>query len=455
MIEFEEYIKRFNKMMEKYILTKPWSPVEEAIYKPNNIFDVPKKEAEEMRFKAIKYSFKHHYENNPFYQKFCKDNNVMPDDIKSNEDLSKIPLLPDKFFKDYPSGKDFALWLANIFTGKLPNVVIDKKNPSFEDVVSSFNKAGLLISYSSGTSGKHTVMPRDKKTWLLSQYAIAKAIVTMIYPYPFWEKNVHAQWLMSNPFKTNIFAGKIGEILYHLVEKSDCAIDRPVTAELIRQAMTGGIKSSIIRMAMKRENKKTINKLARWLEKMDKEKNRAAMLGAPFLLYFAMNKLESDGKTLNFGERGVIVTGGGWKIYENERIPVEKFRKRANEILGIPEEQILDLYGMVEGNGWMVHCPEEHYLHIPTTYYYPMVLDKNGSPVDEGEGGRFAFLDALSFSYPSFITTGDNVKLHGECGCGRSSITIHPEVRRASGEEMRGCAEEMRRMLAVDLGRNE
>jgi len=82
-------------------------------------------------------------------------------------------------------------------------------------------------------------------------------------------------------------------------------------------------------------------------------------------------------------------------------------------------------------------------------------LDRNGEPVSEGEEGRFAFLDALSSSYPSFIITGDNVKLNGECSCGRNSITLHPEVRRAAGEEMRGCAEEMRKMLAVDLSKND
>lgn len=455
-MEFKEYMRRFNKLMEPYIPPKPWNPVEEALYKPLDLFNTPKKEAEELRFKAIKYAFKHHYENNSFYKKFCKDNNVSPDDIKTIDDLYKIPLLEDKFFKDYPSGKEFALWLANIYTGELPNVVIEKRNPSFEDVINSFNKAGMVISYSSGTSGRHTVIPRSKRTWMRTQYAMAKTAVTMLYPYPFWADNGYAQWLMSNPFKTNIFAGKIGEVVYHLIKNPDCAIDRPVTAEIVRQAMTGGIKSALIKYVMKRENKKTMNKLANWLIRMDKEKNYAAMLGAPFLLHFAMNKLEKEGITLNLGERGAIITGGGWKIYEYERMPVEKFRKRANEILGIPEHRILDLYAMVEGNGYMIHCPEEHNLHIPQTYYHPIVLDNNGEPVGEGEEGRYAFLDALSDSYPSFIITGDNVKLVGECGCGRTTITLDPEVRRASGEEMRGCAEEMRKMLAVDLsGKND
>jgi hypothetical protein len=103
---------------------------------------------------------------------------------------------------------------------------------------------------------------------------------------------------------------------------------------------------------------------------------------------------------------------------------------------------------MVEGNGFMVHCPEGHYLHIPTTYFHPMVLDEEGNSLGYGEEGRFAFLDSLALSYPGFITTGDKVKIHEQCpACGRNSPVLDPEVERVGGEEGRGCATEMRRML--------
>ena len=50
------------------------------------------------------------------------------------------------------------------------------------------------------------------------------------------------------------------------------------------------------------------------------------------------------------------------------------FRKEVKDVLGIPEKYCLDAYGMVEGNGWMVQCPEGHYLHVPYSYYKPIVL---------------------------------------------------------------------------------
>ncbi|KAA0009542.1 MAG: hypothetical protein FE037_05600 [Thermoplasmata archaeon] len=106
---------------------------------------------------------------------------------------------------------------------------------------------------------------------------------------------------------------------------------------------------------------------------------------------------------------------------------------------------------MVEGNGASIHCPEGHYLHLPTTFYYPLVVDKNMEPVDYGEYGRFAFLDATTYSYPGFIVTGDRVRMLEHCPvCDRPGPVLEPEVKRARGEEVRGCAEEVRRMLSLE-----
>jgi len=121
-----------------------------------------------LQFKAVKFQFKRHYEKNRFYRKLCETHNVDPDDIKSYDDLKKIPLLQDKFFKDYPSGKEFAVWLSNIFTGDIPTVKIERHHPTYDDVIRAFNSAGLAISHSSGTSGRHTFIPRDKRTFDLS-----------------------------------------------------------------------------------------------------------------------------------------------------------------------------------------------------------------------------------------------------------------------------------------------
>ena len=112
-----------------------------------------------------------------------------------------------------------------------------------------------------------------------------------------------------------------------------------------------------------------------------------------------MDGLEQQGKRFEFGERLKLVSGGGWKT-KKERILPDRFRKKAEEILGIPDTCCLDMYGMTEMNTMTATCPEGHYYHMPYTWFKPLVLDQSLTPVGYGKQGRFAFLDASARSYP-------------------------------------------------------
>jgi long-chain-fatty-acid---luciferin-component ligase len=426
----------------------------ESLCKPNDLYRIPLDIAEKMQLKTIKSSFIHHYNNNKFYHNFCKEHSVAPDDIKLNDDLTKIPLIPDKFFKDYPNGKEYATWIANIFTGELPKVVIKQKNPTYDDVIDAFYEAGIYVTYSSGTGGRHTFIPRDKTTFYNAEYAAAKSLVSMIYP--IWKYNSYGYLLMPNPKLNFIFAGKALEIYFDAVKHVDVAIDRKVNTQLIEMTMGNrqGLKSTLVRYMTNKKSKNMVNNIISWLEEHDKAEDTITLVGAPYILYAVMQKLKHQGRSFNFGERGGIATGGGWKIHENQRMPVAEFRKMAKDILGIPEKFCLDVYGMVEGNGWMVQCQEGHYLHAPYSYYKPLVLDEEFKSTEYGEWGQFAFLDGAAKSYPGFIITGDQVRLLKRCPvCDRPGPVLEPEIKRVKGVDVRGCAEEVRRMLSSNLGK--
>ncbi len=454
LISYDEYLKTFENHVGKYIPPKKsWSPVENAVYGPKDFFKTPKSKAEELRFNAIKYQFKNHYSNNKMYNGFCKEMKIKPEDIKTYEDLEKIPLVPGEFYKDYPSGKDFAHWLANIFTGEIPKVKINGKNPSFDEIVNSFNRSGLKVAYSSGTSGIHTVIPRDKKTFYAAEYAAAKAAISMLYP--MWKYDAKGYLLMPNPFKTNVFAGKVCSIYFDAISEVKSAIDKQINADIIKLSMggKGGLKAKIVKRAIQSKYKKIVKNIIKWIEYHHKKDTTITFLGAPFLLYAVTNKLIEQGKTFDFSDRGAIITGGGWKAHESKRMPVEEFREQMKEVLGIRPKHCIDLYGMVEGNGWMVHCPEGHYLHIPHTYYHALVLDDEFKPIGYNKWGRLAFLDGSTSSYPGFIISGDKVRMLERCPvCNRPGPVLEPEVTRAQGKEMRGCAEEVRRMISRDVG---
>jgi hypothetical protein len=455
-ISFDDYIKKFDSKASKYIPPKKdWTPSDYATYGVKDLYRIPVKEANELRFKSIKYQFKRHFELNSTYNGFCKEKKVTPQDIKTLKDLEKIPLIPGEFYKNYPSGRDFALWLSNIFTGEIPQIKIKGKEPTYDDVINAFNSSGMAVSYSSGTSGRHTFIPRDRRTFNTAEYLLGKVGVTMMYP--MWDPSMHGYLLMPNPFKTNVMAGRAAEIYYDLVEDVKAAIDREINTEIIRKTMISatqkGVKAAIFSYAKERMYNKMIKDIIDWLEKHQKQKTTIALVGAPFILYVVMKTLKEQGKTFNFSGKGGIITGGGWKIQESKRMPAEEFRVLAKEILGIEPEHCLDGYGMVESNGWMIHCPEGHYFHIPHSYYHTMVLDEEFKPMGYNEYGRFAFLDGSTDSYPGFMITGDRVKMLEHCPvCDRPGPVFEPEVTRVVGKEMRGCAEEVRKMMSSDLG---
>ena len=172
----EERIKILNERLAHYIPPRDtWTPADEALFKPIDLFRVPVDEAQAMQLKAIKYAFTRHYTLNNFYRKYCETRGVTPDDIRTYDDLGEDPPHPRlRPLNSTPQGEDFAYWIANIYTGDLPTVVIESANPTFDDVINAFNAAGMVVAYSSGTSGRHTVIPRDMRTYLTDQYAHAK-----------------------------------------------------------------------------------------------------------------------------------------------------------------------------------------------------------------------------------------------------------------------------------------
>ncbi|UXD21309.1 phenylacetate-CoA ligase [Ignicoccus pacificus DSM 13166] len=95
----------------------------------------PRKEIEELQLKRLRQTVRHAYENVPLYRRKLDEAGVKPDDIKSLDDIRKIPFtMKDDLRKEYPYGM-FAVPLSEI----------------------------IEIHASSGTTGKPTVVGYTKK----------------------------------------------------------------------------------------------------------------------------------------------------------------------------------------------------------------------------------------------------------------------------------------------------
>ncbi|MGZ4942506.1 MAG: LuxE/PaaK family acyltransferase [Halobacteriota archaeon] len=446
--EMEGRIKRLNERLARYIPPREiWTPGEGGLFKPIDLYRVPADEARQMQLRAVMHVFARHYKLNHFYRKLCETRGVAREDIRTYDDLEKIPLIPDIVFKQHPSGVGFAHWIANIYTGELPTVVLESDSPTFDEVINAFHEAGIVVTYSSGTSGRHTVIPRDMRTYMTQQFATAK-LRTCLFDSMAVD---HYLELWPKPAQTNLAIGKAMAYKPEMYDDLQYALDFEISADMTIKAMTDNEQERATPSAGDRQEK-IIEKTMKWLELYEKTTDSIGLSGGPFLILELMDTLEREGKHFEFGERGTVGTGGGWKISEDKRISATDFRRRVEEVLGIPETRCLDVYAMCEMNGIMITCPEGHYFHTPSTWLKPLVLDRSLVPAGYDESGRFAFLDGLAGSYPGFIITGDEVRMYEHCPvCDRPGPVLDPEVKRAPSVEMRGCAEEVRRVLTQDF----
>ena len=75
------------------------NPVWELVGRPD-IWTMDQTKLKELQGKAMKYTFKHHYDNCDFYRNYCKDSgDIRPEDIHSIEDIINIPQIPAEAFK--------------------------------------------------------------------------------------------------------------------------------------------------------------------------------------------------------------------------------------------------------------------------------------------------------------------------------------------------------------------
>ena len=128
-------------------------------------------------------------------------------------------------------------------------------------------------------------------------------------------------------------------------------------------------------------------------------------------------------------------------------ISKETMYEKVERLLGVPDENFRDHYGMTENLVIYVEC-EGHYFHTGNTLLHPLVLDDEFVPVGYGEEGRFAFIEVLSHAIPGCMITGDKVKLLESCpSCDRPGPVISPSISRMPGAEDRGCAAMVRKLM--------
>jgi len=432
-----------------------WATVDEMIYGMDGYFDGNDGETREMRFTAIREALRHHYENSRFYHRLCREYDFTPDQVQGEDDLQRVPMIPDTFFKEYPSEdpRQVYEWLRKITTVDIGEY--DYSGRSLQGFLRWAEKRlEGMVNHSSGTTGHYSFMFRDRVTFQRFYYAAVTTLLAVSPP-----RNEPHYVYPGSP-NTYLTLGRwIGEgARIFKPERQHFLTDREITMDIARLMSAGqprGLRDKLTLLLLRRAMKKGEKKLVGLLQRLDERGEQTYVIGPPFQIYSVMQRMRENDISLSLGTYGgALVTGGGWKIFEDRRVSEQEFGALAGETLGIPSERYVDVYGMSEMNGLAISC-EGRYKHLHP-WIYPMVLDDNEGMLGYDEWGRFAFLDPVANSYPGFIITGDRVRLLEECpACGRTGVVLDSDISRMAGSEAKGCANLMRGLMANELKKAE
>lgn len=302
------------------------------------------KEAKDIFRKSLVENIKHHKSNNEFINHFYK--NFNENKILSEEDIVDIPHMMINLFKE-------------------------------NEFCSAKKEEIVLTLSSSGTSGQ-------KSLQLLNQESLDNVKLLA--------KNVYSSLGITSSKKYNYL----------------CFTYDPKVANDLGTAFTDELLTSFTNIRevyyaiefcpktndFKLNEKKVLEKL----KEFEKSEYSTRILGFPSFLYEIMTK--NDLK-LNLGKDSWVQIGGGWKNYTGELIDKYTFRELINSHLGIPKENVRDLFGMVEHGIPYVDSKKGH-LMIPN---YARVIIRDPftlRPLDYGETGLIQFICSYNTSYPAF-----------------------------------------------------
>jgi len=295
---------------------------------------------------------------------------------------------------------------------------------------------GLFLSFSSGTSGRMSFVPRDLHTW--------KALVTngRSYTDESWRTGPDGGRLGFDCLVLGPRGGGTGILdagagLARTAERSHFLFDRELTPDALRElgpAWGGGAtgpwagdleEACALAFAFIRDSRA--------------EGRRMLIFGPPFLAWRFCQRIAASCGRLEAPAESLLVTGGGWKSFRGERLSRSELRRLAQATMGIDTARCIDAYSTSELTCTFSTCREGRY-HVPPLVE-AVVLDEALAGEVGGTGfGTLGFLDPFAASYPGFVITGDQGLLsQGDCGCGLSGTFIEGEIQRAEGLEVRGC----------------
>ncbi len=361
-----------------------------------NIYNL--KNTDDLFLNAILENINHHTNNCTDYAKILSQQGFSIKDVKTIEDIYKIPPIPTLFLKNHT-------------------------------LYSSPKNKLMLKSTTSGTSGKVSEMALDlSSAWrglgMVLETFFTNKLVSL--------RPTNYIVLGYQPSKRN----KIGAVktayattyaapgLHREYALKDNGTDYVLNMD--------GIKNALIRY-----------------EKMGLP---VRFMGFPAYFMFLVKELLESGIKLKLHPKSLVILAGGWKNFFTEEVDKDTLYTMSEKALGLVGDNIREFFGAVEHPIPYFNCPNHHF-HVPI-YSRVIIRDLNMQPVGFGVPGMLNLITPMMTSMPFVsVMTDDLAVMHPgeECGCGISSPYFEV-LGRVGLADIKTCAANASELLNIKKG---
>lgn len=395
----------------------------------------------------------------PVLDKLATEQGV--DAIDNLDDAAPL-MFPHTIYKSYPLSyieksrfDKLTRWLNGLTTDDLGNVDASGIE-SIDDWLDLLEaQTPLLVSHTSGTSGKLSFIPRTREQW--RQTVVHSGCMLRHWWGPDSGPDMfNENWPLlvpgyrhgasaaqrANDFMIELFAGSEDNALF-MYPNGRFSADVASLAGRLRTAEAKGELGSLSISPALMQRREELLELERRrpqdlqdffdaaLEKFGGK--NVYIAGVWTLLYnWAQAGLER-GLSNVFAKDSVVFSGGGKK---GQNLP-DDYREKIKEFLGF--DNVYEMYATSEQMATCMMCEQGHY-HFPPILV-PYLLDPATGetlPRRDNVTGRLAMIDLMPQTYWAGLVTGDEVTWGGfgePCGCGRTGPFLYDEINRYSDKE--------------------
>jgi hypothetical protein len=287
---------------------------------------------------------------------------------------------------------------------------------TFDDWRARMRDAGVVITVSSGTSGRPSLVPRDAATMAALRNNGRCYSMLAWGGYVGGEPEFDCLLVTRPDGAQGLHAVATG--LAHLAGRSLFISDVDDPGRSIQEALV---------------------EAAELVELAHRDQRQLLVFGAPAAVARLCVAALERRRPLLLPDDALLVTGGGWKGGWAGQDPAD-FPRLVEEALALSPEQVVDVYGLSECNAYMLRCAKGRY-HVPPVLEAVVVDQDLRARTGTDETGLIALLDPFAFSYPGFLLTGDWGRLvRTTCLCGLEGPGFVGDITRAPGQEAKGCA---------------